>query len=170
MDPILANFFIIPIALASNVSVFMLNNKNEWFINFIIYITFLYFVVDIIHIFINRKRTDNIYYLHHVTTLIGMYVLHNYLRKYEYVIIYYLLFETSTIFLNLYKINKMHKIYFVITFILYRIIYGSYLLYEVILIASNEVFMVKILLIIPLIIQMLNYYWMYKIIMYICFR
>ena len=188
MNRLEASIFLIPIALGST-SLLYLSMYNENFfspftdngtyetpIAIVLLISFLYFMIDFVLMIVRYNPKDNIYFLHHTVGLLSILFVY---FKYYHIIKYllsFLMYELSTPFLyislechrkgitNIF--SKIINIIFFISYTLVRILFGTYLLFHLVpvIYALDSPF--QYLMLLPIILQLLNYWWYYKIILY----
>lgn len=188
MDRSVTNRFIIPIGLGSSILMLMsvydadgnfspLTDNGTYYlpITMVCLLSLVYFVTDFVMMIVFYKPGYNVYFMHHLIGIMGVsivYTNHYYLIKY---LLSYLTYEVSTIFLNISAIYRRNKIInffskmsdflFVMSYTIIRILFGTYLLSDlcsfIILFGRPTAYIV----IIPIALQMLNYYWFYKIIL-----
>lgn len=136
----------------------------------VIFSSTLYFLKDLVLMILFFDRKHIIYFPHHISAFISCASVWWY-PSYNMLIVGYLSFEISTPVLNyakhLHKIQPTSKKYemtmavFVILFIFVRICLGTYLTFISVMVLPSHI------AILPLILQFLNYYWFYKIIIII---
>ncbi|ANB50565.1 putative TLC domain-containing protein [Powai lake megavirus] len=182
MDTKYSNLLLVPIGLGS---VYIISNTNP---NYVIdnttilpfsvsILAIFYFVIDFYLMIKNYDPRNKVYFMHHligIFSIICVYFKYNNLSTYLFS---YLTFELSTPFLNSTKYFYKRRSYylfnlayiisvvmFFIIFTIVRIIFGTYLLYQTIPVIYNLSGHQKILVLLPSILQLLNYIWYYKII------
>ena len=186
MDRSVTNRFIIPIGLGSSVALILSafdgdnfsllkdNNTYHWLIAIICLISCMYFTIDFILMIILYKPSYNVYFIHHLIGIIGIYLVY---MDYYYLVKYllaYLTYEVSTIFLNISAVyrrsntinyfSRTSDLLFLITYTIIRILFGTYLLFDILILFSSFGTPTAYIVIIPLALQILNYWWYYKII------
>lgn len=181
-----ANKFLFPIALGStylynstfiNSSVqtdYATEYINNCLITAVVGLTLIYFCLDFILMILRYKPAFKPYFFHHLigisSTLIGYYY-YNHMIRYLFA---YLMYEWSTIFLNISMENHKNKIQnyktvliellFLALYTGIRIIFGTVLSIELCtsLLSSSNLF-TKMVVVMPILLQVLNYYWYYRI-------
>jgi hypothetical protein len=167
--------FILSAYDSNNVFSPLTNNETyDWLITFVLGVGLVYFVTDFITMIIYYKPEHNVYFFHHIIGLISITVV--YLVQYN--IIKYLLcglmYEISTPFLNIslsYREqgitnfnSKLFQMLFFGTFTLVRIFLGTYTTLNVVpIIYQFENPLSRLLILMPVLLQVLNYYWYVKI-------
>ena len=184
MNSFEASLFIIPIGVGSSILFYLLafnegvdlllleSGAYDVEIAILLLIGFSYFICDFILMLVRYNPRNNIYFIHHAVGILSIPIV--YFKCYFFVkyLLGYLSYELSTPFLNIslfyYRANitnivsKTTDMLFIITFIFVRILFGTYLSVKLILALYELEYQYFILL--PVIIQCLNYYWLSKII------
>ncbi|AGF85376.1 membrane protein [Moumouvirus goulette] len=183
METKYSNAFIVPIGIGSSYAIYNSYLDIELTIFspiaiLIVLLSLIYFLVDFILMIIYYDPKNKIYFVHHLIGLLSIYFV---IFQYNFMIEYlmsYLMFELSTPFLNsskYYHKLKNDSIYFnvmyifslllfILTFFVVRIVFGTYLLLKVVPIIYNFNERYKYIIILPITLQYLNYFWFYKII------
>ena len=187
MNNLEATCFIIPIGFGSailfylsmfvgdTISPFTDNKTYEMEISILLLISFLYFVMDFVLMIIRYNPRNNIYFVHHSLGIFAIMIVY---FKYYYFIKYlmgYLTYELSTPFLNFSLsyhrsgisniLSKISSLCFFISFTFVRILFGTYLSVKVIsYIYSLNNQSINYLILLPIGLQCLNYWWYSKII------
>jgi len=187
MNGRLANLFVTPMGIGSGIllylsaysddSTFSLFTDNETYykeIALLLLFSFAYFIIDLICMIIYYNPKDKVYFLHHGIGIVAIpiiYFEYYYLVKF---LLSYLTYELSTPFLNEAKINhhkgidnlysKTITYLFVITYTIIRICFGTFLLFKTIHLMIPVEYPTKCLIILPILLQLLNYKWFTKII------
>lgn len=186
MDTKYSNILLVPIGLGSAYIVsntgpnYLINNATVLPFSIAI-LTMLYFLVDFYLMVKNYDSRNKVYFIHHLVgifSIICVYLKYTNMSAYLFA---YLTFELSTPFLNstkyFYKRRSSYLfnlayiisvIMFFIIFTIVRIIFGTYLLCQIIPVIYNLHGYHKILMILPGVLQLLNYIWYYKIIKMLC--
>lgn len=173
MDTISANCFVISMAIFA---ISALVSMDKIYTLIACFISLNYFVTDFILMIFFYKKSYKIYFIHHSIGIIAICVCYFY--YYDQLIWYlmsYLTFELSTPLLNwsLYnrekKINsvfsKIVDLAFILTFISVRIVFGTYLTVTIIPVIWNlSESIIYLFVILPILLQLMNFYWFYKII------
>lgn len=180
MDKTKADIFTIIIAIgaplllyvSSEPNLFEDNNTYDIPIGLLLLISLTYFVVDFVMMIYYYEPKNNVYFLHHgvgIVAIILVVVKHYYFVKY---LLGYLSFELTTPFLNRYlpfkhaKKSTTYSIFvglcFFIGFILVRILFGTYLTVNLVcaMIDQSNYYLIML----PAMLQSLNYYWLWGII------
>ncbi|AGD92365.1 putative TLC domain-containing protein [Megavirus lba] len=186
MDTKYSNILLVPIGLGS---VCIISNTgpnylidNTAILPFSIAIlAMLYFSVDFYLMVKNYDPRNKVYFMHHIIGIFSIMCVYSKYTNLSAYLFAFLTFELSTPFLNstkyFYKQRSTYLfnlayiisvIMFFIIFTIVRIIFGTYLLYQIIPIIYNLHGYHKILVILPGILQLLNYVWYYKIIKMLC--
>lgn len=187
MDSTFANFFIIPIGFGSAIlfaiSSYNSNGQFSPFTDNIIYnnpITYflvfclIYFVVDF-QLMISRYRPKyNIYFFHHFICIVSILIVQ--LLHFDFVkyVLAYLTYEISTPFLNFAIRNrklgifnffsKLNNYLFFLTYTIFRVCFGTILMIKIIPLIYALNFPIKCLVIFPIALQSIIYWWYYRII------
>lgn len=141
-------------------------------------ISFLYFVSDFYLMIKNYKPAYTVYFIHHfigITSILIVYFKYYFLVKY---LLSYLTYEISTIFLNISKylhhnkinniISKTCNILFLISYTVVRILFGSYVsILSIQRILDLSGYYIKIIILLPILLQVLNFIWYYKLIKFL---
>lgn len=163
-----SNFFLIPIGVGSTFVILldrlMFDEYYQSAYLILMFISLIYFFIDLVLMIIEFNNNNLIFYVHHILSIFSIIIS---LNKYNQIIKYvvaYLTFELSTPFLNISKLkcknNIFFEVMFVIFFIVTRIIFGTYLTYEVcVSILKINNFVVNFLIMVPIILQLMQYYW-----------
>ena len=192
MDTFLSNCFLLPMGLGSAILMYVSAYDNGVFspftdnknyhkeISSLLLISFLYFVVDFALMISNYKSKHKIYFVHHIIGLVSVPVVYFFCFGMIKFLLSYLMYELSTPFLNISITNYKNKItncytkfinlLFFLTYTIIRIIFGSYLLCETTSILYLMAPPYKYLIILPIVLQILIYYWYAKIISMVFFR
>ena len=186
MNSFVANLFLFPIGLGSStllflsmfngetISIFTDNGTYGIPIALLLFISFFYFMLDFVFMIIRYNPKNNIYFFHHALGLLIIPVV--YFKQYHIVkyLMSYLMYELSTPFLNMslqyqrlgicniYSISA--NIVFIVSYTLIRILFGTYLLFTVVPIMYELNYPYCNLVVFPFLLQVLNYWWYYKII------
>jgi hypothetical protein len=153
-------------------SYFTHNGTYEQYFDMMIAFAFLYFVVDFMVMVYNNEPTK-LYYVHHVIGLVGTILARFYCYQLIKFYIAYMIFELSTPFLNMSMDNRKAGIntlftqaieytFFIIFFIV-RVLFGTCILYHIIPYLVEMDLCYRFILILPLSMQLINYYWFYRI-------
>lgn len=186
MNSFLSNCFLLPMGLGStaymylsayNGTIFAPFTDNKTYdeeITVLLLISFFYFVIDFILMIYRYIPKYKVYFVHHMIGLFSIpivYFCHYDMIKY---LLSYLMFELSTPFLNISMANhrkgifdnytKAIDILFFVTYTFVRIIYGSFLMCKTTPIIYSMEFPFKYLAILPVLLQILMYYWYNKIV------
>lgn len=183
MNTFESSFFLFPMGIGSSLLLYLSSHNNETLIDnnsynmaisLILMLAFIYFSTDFCLMILRYNPRNNIYFIHHMLGIISIpivYFSHYYLIKY---LLSYLTFELSTPILNIaqdFHKKKMSNIYtkiieiiFFVVFTLVRVLFGTYLLFTTIKLLYNMDYPIKYLIIFPIILQSMNYYWYCKII------
>jgi len=183
-----ANYFLFPMGWGSVFLLCLSSSKNgtyslftdnatyEWPIAGLLLISFIYFLTDFLMMII-RNKPRKIYMIHH---LVGMFsIIITYVHYYVLIkyLLAYLMYELSTPLMNICLDNRralspvrsayatIIEFSFFIIYSLVRIIFGTYLtLYVVPIVYNLDNCMAKFIVIFPIILQILNYWWYIKLI------
>jgi hypothetical protein len=186
MNYIHANLFILPIGIGSSILFYLsafVNGRYHPFTNngaydtqitILLLISFLYFLLDFIFLVIRYQRKNRIYFLHHIIGIISIpliYYRYYYLVKY---LLAYLTYEISTPFLHLSiyyhqlgsanVFTRIVDLIFFFTYTIIRIFFGTYLLIKIGPIILSIDGCMRYTIILPIVLQILNYGWYIKII------
>jgi hypothetical protein len=186
MDTFTANCFLLPMGLGSCALIYLSSDDNNVFSPFtdnksyhreifvLLLISYFYFLIDSALMIVNYKPSYKIYFVHHLLGLVTIPIV--YFGCYDMIkfLISYLTYELSTPFLNIslqYRrqniINKYTNtidLLFIITYTIVRIIFGSFLTYKTIPLVYSMDYPIKFLIICPIILQIMIFYWYKKII------
>lgn len=182
----LANYFLFPIGWGSVLLLYLSSSKNgtyslftdngtyEWPIAGLLLISFIYFLTDFLMMIIHNEP-QKIYMIHHLVSMFSIFVTYAYYYVLIKYLLAYLMYELSTPLMNICLDNRRAKIRsmyvtimefsFFISYSLVRIIFGTYLtLYVIPLVYNLDNSGAKFLIIFPIIMQALNYWWYIKLI------
>lgn len=189
MDVITSNFFVIPMAVGSSIlfgisafssdgqfNPFEENNIHEYdiYVNYLIGFSFFYFVFDFFMLLYRFSPKNYPYFLHHFVGISSLCVVQFQYFQFIKYLLGYLAYELSTPFLNMCLRHRQLKIYnnwtrmwrllFVISYTLIRIIFGSFMTYELIKsLVNSDSSIINSLIIFPITLQSLIYWWYSKI-------
>lgn len=152
---------------------FYYNEQHIDLIHILFGVTFAYFFIDLITMIKNYKTSQFVYFIHHLIGLGATIATHFYYMNFVRYYLTFLLYEISTPFLNIsYYYHKKNitnvisiisEIIFATTFVSIRVIGGTYLTYNLCQdILKND--MNIMLCGLPIILQLLMYYWFHGII------
>lgn len=187
MDRSVTNRFIIPIGLGSTFLLLlsaydannnfspMTDNGTYYFpISVICFLALIYFVTDFVLMIFYYKPQYKIYFFHHFMGIISIGIVfcgNYYLVKY---LLSYLTYEVSTIFLNISALyrrsgiinyySKLSDFLFILMYTVIRILFGTYLLFHLSTVIISMGIYIAWVVVIPIALQVLNYWWYYKII------
>ncbi|BCS83104.1 membrane protein [Cotonvirus japonicus] len=175
MDYLHSNLFLIPIGIGTSyVYLNFKHQENTILSNIVLFLTFMYFFIDFLLMIKWYKPKNNVYFIHHTIGMMSLYICYfHYNHMLEYIFAY-LMFELSTPFLNIalhYKKHNINNIFtlinqliFMIIFIIVRIFFGSYLLFVTSIKIINIGHPAHYLVFLPIVLQVMNFWWFYKII------
>jgi hypothetical protein len=191
MDTITSSVFVIPIGLGA-MYILIDESTNPIYVHLLMGWTLMYFLIDFCLLLKKkftpvpagltvkeleaiRRNEHPSFFIHHaigITSILLYYYFNGLFQKY---LLGYLTYELSTPFLNLsmyynkHQINnlisKMVQIIFVLLYTIIRICYGTYMLIGM----FNDVYVFSfskafVLMMLPILLQILNYIWYVKIV------
>lgn len=185
MDHVTANFFTIPIGIGScllfiasrfdkeEISFLTDNGTHYNEISLLLLFSFLYFAIDLVLMIKYYKPKYLIYFVHHLVAMRSIIIV--YFQNYILIkfLLGYLTFELTSPILRIcvsYQrrginnyISKILNVCALFLFIIIRIIFGTYLfiVFAQFIYPMSEIYWYIIL---PFILQSMNFYWLYRII------
>lgn len=183
-----ASLFIVPIALGSSYILYKsstpeliiarvnnLDSDTDTETKIILLISLIYFVLDFILMIKRYIPQYRIYFIHHLIGIISIGVVHFSAQSMLNYLLAFLSFEVSTIFLNIRRYlrekninNRLTKIVdavFIISFFVIRILFGTRVTINLVEIFDKEQTPLRFVIGLPIALQLLNYFWMYRIVM-----
>lgn len=190
MNTLQSAFFVVPMGIISTLlfhlssvtidgkrSYFTDNGTHDQYFDMIIVFAFLYFIVDFAVMMYNNEPTK-LYYIHHVIGLAGTILVRFYCYELIKFYVAYMIFELSTPFLNMSMDNRKAGINtlfstvieytFFILFFIVRVLFGTCILCHIVPHLMGMELCYRFIFILPLSMQLINYFWFYRILRILC--
>lgn len=178
-----ANFLLVPVGLGSSAILYLSSDEKSLFIengtyypqiSCMLLLSFIYFLIDFLLMLKKYESKNRMFLIHHLCGICSILLIYSKYYSYVKYMLSFLTYELSTPLLNLslkYRNQKISNWFtktinmlFIITYTLVRIIFGSVMIWNIIPEILKLNYPVNLTLVLPLTVQILNYWWFMKII------
>lgn len=186
MNSSVANLFLVPIGIGSAILFglssyaqdgsflpFSNNISYDLYIRYFLMFSLFYFVADFILMVVRYRPKNNIYFVHHSVCILSIIMSVFYFKSFIKYVLAFLTYELSTPLLHLSIQNRKKNLYnsysrlvdvlFVVTYTIFRIGLGTVLSVKIIPLILRLDFPFNLLVVLPFVLQLMIYYWYYRI-------